>query len=139
MMAHETTPTTESRLAALPAMFRSRWTGPVLTAAAVLAILVGRSVITISSPGLILLVLVAISAVLGGIRPALASATIASSFVVVDASTPGQLFQYDSVAISRLVVNVATTFVMAGLVGGIQERLAAEVFAGSAPGARHSL
>jgi PAS domain S-box-containing protein len=97
-----------------------------LTVAAVLAILGGRSAVTISSPGLILLVFVAISAVLGGIRPALASATIASAFVVVDASAPGQLFQYDSAAQSRLLVNVATTFVMAILVGGIQERLEAQ-------------
>jgi two-component system, cell cycle sensor histidine kinase and response regulator CckA len=107
----------------MPAPLRSRWIGPALTAIAVLAIMAGRSIVTISSPGLILLVFVAIAAVLGGIRPALASATIASAFVVVDASAPGQLFQYDSVSISRLVVNVATTFVMAGLVGGIQERL----------------
>ena len=90
---------------------------------AVLAILGGRSVVTISSPGLILLVVVAISAVLGGIRPALASATIASVFVVVDASAPGQLLHYDSAAFSRLLVNVVATFVMAVLVGGIQERL----------------
>jgi two-component system CheB/CheR fusion protein len=125
-MAHDAAPMTESRLAAMPALWRSRWIGPVLTTAAVLVILVGRSFVTISSPGLILLVFVAISAVLGGIRPALAGATIASAFVVVDASAPGQLFQYDSAALSRLLVNVATTFVMALLVGGIQERLEAQ-------------
>ena len=122
-MAHETAPISGSRLAALPAQLRSRWIGPVLTVGAMLVILAGRSIVTISSPGLILLVFVAISAVLGGIRPALASATLASAFVVVDASAPGQLFQYDSAALSRLLVNVATTFVMALLVGGIQERL----------------
>ncbi|HEX7950520.1 MAG TPA: PAS domain S-box protein [Candidatus Limnocylindrales bacterium] len=125
-MAHDTAPMFGSRLAALPALWRSRWVGPALTVGAVVAIMVGRTVVTISSPGLILLVLVALSAVLGGIRPALASATIASAFVVVDASAPGQLFQYDSVAQSRLLVNVATTFVMAALVGGIQERLEAQ-------------
>jgi two-component system, cell cycle sensor histidine kinase and response regulator CckA len=122
-MAHDTAPMTGSRLAALPAQLRSRWIGPVLTAAAVLVILAGRSIVTISSPGLILLVFVAISGVLGGIRPALASATIASAFVAVDASAPARLFEYDSAALSRLLVNVATTFSMAILVGGIQERL----------------
>jgi len=110
----------------MPAPLRSPWVGPALTAVAVVAILVGRSILTISSPGPILLVFVALSAVLGGIRPALASATIASAFVVVDASAPGQIFRYDSVALSRLLVNVATTFVMAVLVGGIQERLEAQ-------------
>ena len=119
-MALDTAPMTGSRMSALS---RSPWIGPVLTAAVVLAILVGRSFVTISSPGLILLVVVAISAVLGGVRPALAAATISSAFVVVDASAPGQLFTYDSSALSRLFVNVAATFVMAILVGGIQERL----------------
>jgi two-component system cell cycle sensor histidine kinase/response regulator CckA len=125
-MSLDAAPMTGSRLAALPALLRSRWIGPILTVAAVLAIMGGRYVVTISSPGLILLVFVAISAVLGGIRPALASATLASAFVAVDASAPGQPFRYDSVALSRLVVNVATTFVMAVLVGGIQERLDAQ-------------
>jgi len=110
----------------MPSPLRSRWVGPALTAVAVLAILVGRSVVTISSPGLILVVLVAISGVLGGVRPALASATIASAFVVVDASAPGQNFQYDSISLSRLLVNVGATFVTAVLVGGIQERLERE-------------
>ena len=123
LMAHDTAPRTGALLAATPVSMRSRWLGPALTVAAVLAIPAGRSVATISSPGLILLVLVAISAVLGGIRPALASATIASAFVAVDASAPGQLLQYDSAASSRLLVNVVAAFVMAVLVGGIEERL----------------
>ena len=122
-MAHDTERVTGSPLATISGRLRTRWIGPVLTAGAILAILVGRSVLTISSPGLILLVFVAISAVLGGVRPALASATIVAVFVVVDASTPGQLFRYDSAAVSRLLANVAATFVMALLVGGIQERL----------------
>ena len=122
-MAHDTAPRTGALLAATPVSMRSRWLGPALTVAAVLAIPAGRSVATISSPGLILLVLVAISAVLGGIRPALASATIASAFVAVDASAPGQLLHYDSAASSRLLVNVVAAFVMAVLVGGIEERL----------------
>ena len=72
---------------------------------------------------MILLVLVASSAVLAGVGPALASAGIVIAFVAVDASAPGQLFAYDSVALSRLVVNVATTLITAVLVGGIQQRL----------------
>src|SRR5512141_1344711 len=125
-MALDTASTTGSRPQALPALVRSAWIGPVLTAAAAVVIIVGRSVITISSPGLILLVCIAIAAVLGGVRPALGSAAIASVFVAIDASDPGQLFSYDSAALSRLLVNVATTFMMALLVGGIQERLEAQ-------------
>ncbi|MBI3750037.1 MAG: PAS domain S-box protein [Chloroflexi bacterium] len=124
-MAQDTPPTTGSR-AALRTLPLSRWIGPVLTAGAILAILAGRSVFTISSPGLILLVFVAISAVLGGVLPAVASAVIVSAFVMVDASAPGQLLQYDSAALSRVVVNVATALVMAVLVGGIQARLDAQ-------------
>jgi PAS domain S-box-containing protein len=101
------------------------WVGPLATAAAVVVIVLARQWITISSPGIILLVFVSISAVLAGIGPALASATIVTSFVLVDASAPGALFQYDSVALSRLVVNVLAAVITAVLVGGIQQRLAA--------------
>jgi len=103
----------------------SRWIGPLATGAAVALILLVRTVVPISSPGLILLVLVAISAVLAGIGPALVSAAIVVGFVAIDASAPGQLFVYDSAALSRLVVNGSTAVVMAVLVGGIQQRLAA--------------
>ena len=99
------------------------WAGPLATAAAVLAIVVLRQWITISSPGLILLVLVATSGVIAGAGPALVSAAIASAFAALDASAPGQLFVYDSAAVSRLVLNVVSTAVTALLVGGIQQRL----------------
>jgi hypothetical protein len=102
----------------------SHWTGPLATGAAVALILLVRTVVPISSPGLILLVFVAISAVLAGIGPALVSAAIVVGFVALDASAPGQLFVYDSAALSRLVVNGSTAVVMAVLVGGIQQRLA---------------
>lgn len=78
-MALDTAPLTEPRHPAIPGPLRSRWAGLALTVAAIVLILVARSIVTISSPGSILLVFVAISAVLGGIRPALASATIASA------------------------------------------------------------
>jgi CheY-like chemotaxis protein len=42
--------------------------------------------------------------------------------VAVDASALGQFLRYDDAALSRLLVDIATTFVMAALVGGIQER-----------------
>jgi PAS domain S-box-containing protein len=102
----------------------SRWIGPLATGAAVALILLVRTVVPISSPGLILLVFVAISAVLAGIGPALVSAAIVVVFVALDASATGQLFVYDSAALSRLVVNGSTAVVMAVLVGGIQQRLA---------------
>jgi PAS domain S-box-containing protein len=104
----------------------SRWIGPLATGAAVALIVLVRMVVPISSPGPILLVFVAISAVLAGIGPALVSATIVVVFVALDASAPGRLFAYDSAALSRLVVNGSTAVVMAALVGGIQRRLAAQ-------------
>jgi hypothetical protein len=102
------------------------WLGPLATIAAAILIVGVRQVIPVSSPGLILLVFVAISGVLGGVRPALTSAGLVVLFVALDASAPGQLFTYDSAALSRLVVNVLATIVMALLVGGIQERLQAQ-------------
>jgi PAS domain S-box-containing protein len=102
------------------------WVGPLITAAAAVIIIAAREYVTVASPGLILLVFVAISGVLAGIRPALASAAIVVLFVALDASAPGQQFVYDSAALSRLVVNIGATVVMAVLVGGIQERLQAQ-------------
>jgi two-component system cell cycle sensor histidine kinase/response regulator CckA len=122
-MANDSASMTGTRRSAIPGPLRSRWAGLALTIAAIAIIMLARAIVTVSSPGSILLVFVAVSAVLGGIRPALASATIASAFVAIDASAPGQVFQYDAAALSRLLVNVAATFVMAVLVGGIQERL----------------
>ena len=107
----------------LPRRALARWAGPLATAAAVGLIIALRQFVPIDNPGMILLVLVASSAVLAGVGPALASAGIVIAFVAVDASAPGQLFAYDSVALSRLVVNVATTLITAVLVGGIQQRL----------------
>jgi PAS domain S-box-containing protein len=108
---------------ATPWLVPTRWIGPLATGIAVLLIVAARPVIPISSPGLILLVFVAISAVIAGIGPALVSAGIVVAFVAVDASAPGELFSFDSAAISRLIVNGATAVVMAVLVGGIQGRL----------------
>jgi two-component system cell cycle sensor histidine kinase/response regulator CckA len=107
----------------LPRLVPAAWVGPLATVIAVAVILMIRQIVTVSSPGLILLVFVAISGVIAGIVPALVSASIVILFVTVDASAPGQLFAYDSVALSRLVVNVAATVAMAVLVGGIQQRL----------------
>jgi PAS domain S-box-containing protein len=102
------------------------WTGPALMVVAIGLIVVARQFVTVSSPGLILLVIVAISGVLAGVIPALVSAAIFVAFVAADASSPGRLFVYDSAAISRLFVNVVTAVVMALLVGGIQQRLQAQ-------------
>ena len=116
---------TRRRLIA-PSVDLAPWVGPGLTVAAIGVILIARQFVTVSSPGLILLVFVAISAVLAGVVPALASAAISIVFVAADASSPGQLFVYDSAAISRMFVNVSAVIVMALLVGGIQERLKAQ-------------
>jgi PAS domain S-box-containing protein len=112
------------RVADRPRLIPARWIGILATAAAVILIILIRQFITISSPGMILLVFVAITGVLAGIAPALISAAIVVAFVAVDASAPGQPFTYDSTALSRLIVNGSTAVVMALLVGGIQERLA---------------
>jgi PAS domain S-box-containing protein len=118
--------TSPRRNLTLPAFVSGGWLGPLVTLAAVVLIVAARQVVTISSPGLILLVFVAISAVLAGVIPALASATIVIAFAAIDASGSGRLFAYDEAALSRLVVNAATAVVMALLVGGIQQRLQAE-------------
>jgi PAS domain S-box-containing protein len=109
-----------------PFLVSTRWIGPLATGIAVVLIIAARPVVTISNPGLILLVFVAISAVLAGIGPALVSAGIVVAFVAVDASAPGQLFGYDPAALSRLIVNGSTAVVMAVLVGGIGGRLAGQ-------------
>ena len=111
-----------SVLASVPAA----WVGPLVTVVAIAFIIAARQFVPISSPGLILLVFVAISGVLAGVWPALVSAAIVVLFVAIDASAPGQLFVYDSAALSRLVVNVGATVVMALLVGTIQGRLRAQ-------------
>lgn len=110
----------------VPRVVPAPWIGPLATVAAVVLIILIRTAIPISSPGLILLVFVAISGVLAGIAPALISAAIVVVFVTVDASAPGQLFTYDSAAVSRIVVNGSTAVVMAVLVGGIHQRLVAQ-------------
>jgi PAS domain S-box-containing protein len=131
MQRDVSSPATTGRDAGFPAGLAVRqqslaaWIGPLATAAAVALIVLARPFVTISSPGLILLVFVAISAVLAGLLPALASAAIVTGFVVLDASADGQLFVYDSAALSRVVANVAAAVVMALLVGGIQQRLQA--------------
>lgn len=112
-----------SRQPVKPWLIPATWIGPLATVAAVVAIVVIRTVVPITTPALILLVFVAISAVLAGILPALISAAILIAFVSVDASVAGQLFSYDSAALSRLIVNVSSAVVMAVLVGGIQQRL----------------
>ena len=121
-----------------PSLDLAPWIGPVLMLAAIAFIVVARQFVTVSSPGLILLVFVAISGVLAGIVPALVSAGLFVAFVAADASSPGQLFVYDSAALSRLFVNITTAVVMALLVGGIQQRLAGPTRTGRQPAQRGS-
>jgi two-component system cell cycle sensor histidine kinase/response regulator CckA len=102
------------------------WVGPVLTLGVLALIVAVRQVAPISSPGLLLLLTVAVAAVIGGVGPALISATITVLFAAVDASAPGQLFLYSSDNVSRLAVNAAVAPAMAILVGTIQARLESE-------------
>jgi PAS domain S-box-containing protein len=99
------------------------WLGPVLTLGVLTFIVGARQVAPISSPGVLLLLTVAVAAVIGGVGPALVSATITVLFAAVDASVPGQLFVYTSDSVSRLAVNAVVAPAMAILVGTIQTRL----------------
>jgi two-component system cell cycle sensor histidine kinase/response regulator CckA len=99
------------------------WLGPLLTLGVLALIVIGRSIIPVSSPGVLLLLTVAVAAVLGGVAPALVSAAITVLFAAVDASAPGALFQYTSDNLSRLAVNAIVAPAMAVLVGTIEARL----------------
>ena len=100
--------------------------GPVATALIAVALIALPSLDPIPNPGLILLLSVAVSAVLGGVAPALVSALIAVVFAMVDASIPGRLFHYSPDAFTRLAVNMGVAPLMAVLVGSIQRRLEVE-------------
>jgi two-component system cell cycle sensor histidine kinase/response regulator CckA len=97
--------------------------GPLLTLAAIAAIIAIRQAVPIASPGILLLLTVAVAGVLGGVRSALLSAGIMVLFVAADASQPGAPFTYAPDSISRLVLNVIAAPVMALLVGGLVGRL----------------
>jgi PAS domain S-box-containing protein len=106
-----------------PRSWRRTVLGPLLTLAAVAAIVALRQVIPIASPGIPLLLTVAVAGVLGGIQSALLSAAIMVVFVAADASEPGALFRYPRDSISRLVLNIVAAPTMALLVGGLVGRL----------------
>jgi two-component system, cell cycle sensor histidine kinase and response regulator CckA len=97
--------------------------GPLLTLATVSVIVAIRQVVPVPSPGIPLLLTVAVAGVLGGVRSALLSASVMVIFVAADASEPGVLFQYAPDSVSRLVLNVVAAPVMALLVGGLVGRL----------------
>lgn len=99
------------------------WIGPLATMTAAGLIVIARPLVPIADPGLILLVFVALSGVLAGVRPALVSAGVAALFAIVDASGPGAPLTYDAVAASRIVVAVSTSLAVALLVGSRFERL----------------
>jgi two-component system cell cycle sensor histidine kinase/response regulator CckA len=97
--------------------------GPLLTLAAVAVIVALRQIIPIASPGIPLLLTVAVAGVLGGIRSAFLSAAITVVFVALDASEPGAPFRYPPDSISRLILNLVAAPTMALLVGGLVGRL----------------
>jgi PAS domain S-box-containing protein len=96
--------------------------GPLITLATIAAIVALRSEVPIPTPGIVLLLTVAVAAVLGGVGSALVSAALLSAFVIRDASLPGTLFSYSPDALSRLVMNVVAAAAMAVLVGAIATR-----------------
>ena len=99
------------------------WLGPAITAASLVAIIIARPIIPISSPGIPLLVAVAGAAALGGIGPGLVSAAITIAFVLIDASPPGRLFSYEQSELGWLILNVVSALVIALMVGEIRRRL----------------
>ena len=102
------------------------WLGPAITTAVLALVVLIRPAVTVSSPGIPLLVTIAASAALGGLRSGLLSAAITVVFVAIDASAPGQLFSYDASGTSRVVLNASAAIAMAVLVGWIRARLDAE-------------
>ena len=103
-----------------------RWLGPLLTIAALVGVLALRAIgIPVSTPGLILLLTVAIAAVISGGVPAFVSAAITIAFSVVDSVEPGTLHVPPD-QVSRLVVTAIVAPAIALVVGGIQARLQAE-------------
>ena len=97
--------------------------GPLITVATIIVIVGVRPVVPVSSPGVPLLLTVAVAAVLGGVRWGLVSAAIMGVFVAADASQPGQLFRYAPDSVSRLLLNLTAAPLMALLVGGLVSRL----------------
>jgi two-component system cell cycle sensor histidine kinase/response regulator CckA len=97
--------------------------GPLITLATVAGIVALRPFVPIASPGIPLLLTVAVAAVLGGIQPAMLSAGIMVVFVAADASQPGTLFRYAPDSVSRLVLNLVAAPTMGLLVGGLVGRL----------------
>lgn len=116
---------TRARRALLLEAWPAGWIGPLATVTAAGSIVIARPFVTVASPGLILLVFVALSGVLAGVRPALASAGVMALFAIVDASGPGAPFSYDAAAMSSVVVAVSSALTMALLVGSRFERLGA--------------
>jgi len=102
------------------------WIGPVLTGAVVVLLVLARSVIPVTNPGVLLLLTVAVAAVSGGIAPALVSAAIMVGFTIVDASDPGHLFSYSAVNFSRLALSIAVAPTAALVVGALAHRLERE-------------
>ncbi|MBA2720118.1 MAG: PAS domain S-box protein [Chloroflexi bacterium] len=97
--------------------------GPLLTLGTIVAIIIVRTVVPVPSPGILLLLAVALAGVVGGVRSALVSAAFMGSFIAVDASLPGQPFHYAPDSISRLLINLSAAPAMALLVGGLVGRL----------------
>jgi two-component system, cell cycle sensor histidine kinase and response regulator CckA len=102
------------------------WLGPAITIASLIAVVLARPIIPISSASIPLLVAVAGAAALGGIGPGLVSAAITIVFVLVDASPPDHLFSYDAKEVGWLALSVVSAIVIAVIVGDIRRRLEGE-------------
>jgi PAS domain S-box-containing protein len=99
------------------------WIGPVISAATLALIILVRPAVPIATPGIVLLLTVAVSAVLSGTRSALVSAAIAVGFAAVDASSPAGTFAYTTDQLSRLLVTAVVAPAMGLMVGGIKAAL----------------
>ncbi|MBL8742618.1 MAG: PAS domain S-box protein, partial [Myxococcales bacterium] len=97
--------------------------GPLLTVAAIVAVsLVSRFIIWIPNPSLLIILFVLFSALHGGLRSGIVSASIACAYFMLAYSKAGHPFRYSPEDWARLVLSVTATPIVAVLAGRLRER-----------------
>ncbi len=107
-------------------MANSSWRavfGPLVTVAMAAGIYVcDRYLFTVPNPSAISFLAVVFAAYIGGVAAGLVSAAISVGYAIVHFSLPGQLGQFHPDDLARLYVVVATTPIIAVMVGVLQAR-----------------
>jgi len=97
--------------------------GPLLTAVAVLVIiLAGKALVVIPNPPAILILALVFSAFVGGIGPGLVSAALAWIYIAIFFSIAGRPLHYTSENLQRVIVWAITLPATALMVGSLQRR-----------------